>query len=181
MKFVIEKSIYNRYKDVLSSVQKSPYNINTSDVKIVDNISSEPHIIINFYDINNREWKIIWSQIKGVAFIVDYNLHSDEIKSYAGGATGDGDKVSDNDDNMTIIVYPQDTSIILKYRTIHEYLHSIDLPADDLDKHSNKFMNFIDLLYYKILNYYNKQPEHIIYFQDKYYKWLLVQRDKNLM
>lgn len=179
MKLIIEKSIRNIINPVLRAV-KYNWGIDACDIKYVENITTEPYQQIDYVHAG-RQWKLIFPVNGGTAFFIDYNLHKDQILSYAGGATGDGDKKLDSGDKVAIIVYGDETQEILELRVIHELLHAQDLNSDLLDKYVVQFLGFYDLIIYFILRFCKKSPEHLPYYQRLYYKWLLKQRQKGLM
>ncbi len=181
MKIVTENSIKNIIIPTFKRLSEN-WNSDVNDVKWVDNIVTEPYKMINFKDEKGKQWSLIFPADKGVVFIIDYTLHKDQIKSYAGGAIGDGDKVLDKDDNASVVVFPEDLLEILELRFVHEVeLHARDLPADDLDKYHGKFLKFIDIIIYEILKFLRRSPEQISYYHRMYYRWLLEQRAKGLM
>ena len=157
------------------------WNSDVNDVKWVNNILEEPHNIIDFKN-EKGHWKLIFPKEKGVVFILDFTLHEDNTKAYAGGAIGDGDKLLDKDDNASVIVFPHDSVEILELRFVHEVeLHARDLPADDLEMYHGKFLKSYNIFIYEILKLLKRHPEHIPYYQRMYYRWLLEQRTKGLM
>ncbi len=173
MEVVIESSLW-RLRQLIRSI-KSKWNV--GDLKVlemlwVSNILDQPHRFIDFVDDRGVHWKLIFPT-EGVMFIIDYMRHMDLLSGYAGGAVGDGDKVSDKEDNAAVLVFPKDTDEIIELRIIHEYLHSIDLPADDLDRHAQEFLSRWMMWYYRLLRKLGRMPEHMPLFQRAYYRFLL--------
>lgn len=181
LKIVTENSIKNYMIPTFKKLSEI-WNSDVNDVKWVNNILEEPHNNIDFKDEKGEQWKLIFPKEKGVVFIIDFTLHEDMIKSYAGGAIGDEDKLLDKDDNASVVVFPQDSVEILELRFVHEVeLHARDLPADDLEIYHSKFLKFYDIVFYEILKLLRRHPEHIPYYQRMYYRWLLEQRTNGLI
>ncbi len=153
MKLIIEKHL--NLLNVLTRLKS--WNIDFN-IEYVENIQNKPFEISVSSD---KEWSIIMPK-ENVGFVYDYNLHKDATKRYAGGAFLN---------RFSIIVYGNETDEILKLRIVHEWLHSIGKPADDLKKHIPKFLNWWERLLwnFKIVLINEQNP----YWQRKYYKWLL--------
>lgn len=176
MKLVVENSISYQIIPVLSVAEKK-WGIDVSDTKFVDDITTEPYQQIDFTK-DGRQWKLIFPVNGDTVFFIDYNLHKDKIISYAGGAVGDGNRKLDLGDKVAIVVYGNESQEVLELRFIHELLHAQDLPADDLVKYAFRFMTFWEWLRFRWQQYKKQKPEHYPFWQRKFYRWLLLQRQK---
>jgi len=177
MLFIAERSLWDKAAPVISKVLDWGFDI---AIKWVNNILDEPHTLID-YTKDGKHWKLIFPSEGGVLFIVDYRRHRKLIQTYAGGAVGDGNKRLDRGDRATVVVYGDETAEVLELRIVHELLHCIDLPADDLNQHVGEFLPWWLRLVYKLFQLCRKSPEHMPYFQRKYYHWCLNQRKERVM
>ena len=180
MKIVIESSIQELVSKALRRVSENWRvdeweNAVTNPVSI-ENVLNEPHRLVDFEDEDGKRWAIIMPAEPGKVFIMDYHKHIDEISSYAGGTISGPDSQSNTDDMISIIVTGDEKIGLLELRIVHELLHGLNLPADDLAENADSaFKPHIRFLY-NILKFFGLRPEHTSFFQRRYYRWLLESR-----
>jgi len=142
----------------------------------IENVLNEPHRLVDFDDENGERWAIIMPAEPGKMFILDYHQHVDEISSYAGGATGGLDTQSNTDDRISIIVSGDEKVGLLELRIVHELLHGLNLPADDLVENVDQAFRAYIRFFYKILKLFGFSVWHMSFFQRRYYRWLILSR-----
>ncbi len=179
MKIVAETSISQEIIPALNAVAQT-WGFDTGNVKWVNDITQEPYQQIDF-EKDGTHWRLIFPAYGGMTFIIDYAKHQDKIKTYAGGAVGNGNRQLDDMDRASIVVYGNETPWELELRVVHEFLHASDMDADGLLRYAPKFLTFWDLLGFRWHQLWGQYPESTPYYQCKFYHWLLDQREKRLM
>jgi len=179
MRFVAETSIAKLLVPALNRVQRD-WGFDTARIKWVEDIISEPHKIFEWSD-NGMTRKIPWPTTKGTVFVIDYMRHISEILNIAGGAIGNGNKILDDEDAASIIVFDWDNESGVELRIVHELLHAEDLPSDDLLKYPSKFLSVFSYFIFIIQLILKTSPDQKQYYQEKFYRWLLNERTAGRM
>ncbi len=167
MKVYIEKNVEPKSLQALGSVKR--WDITPLDINSTENIKNLEVEYLDEIDHAGKRWAIPVPKNPGTMFIIDYTLHNKEIESYA-GATFAGTSVN-ADDRITIIIFGKENAEILELRIVHELVHGRNLPADDIVKYKDKFLGFLDRIFWQLLGDNTASP--MPYFQRKFYNWLL--------
>lgn len=178
MNLIIERSIYPKVESILPLVRRWGFDL--SEPKIVEDITTQQYTQIDFTK-DGRPWKLIFPANGNNVFFVDYTMHQEQIISYAGGAIGDGNKMLGLGDRISIVVFGNESQEVLELRFVHELLHAIDLPADSLRDYIQRFLSLWERLVFGWQRYKNRSPEQSPFWQRKFYKYLLSQRQRGLM
>lgn len=185
MKIIIEKSIQELIqKELENIVLKWPIEEWKNAVlnpTIVENILSMPHRLVDYVTEDGKRWAIIMPTEPGTLFILDYSSHKKETASYCGGAIQGHIPRFNVDDLITVIVYGNEKSNILELRIVHELLHGLNLPSDDLHKYSYQAFKLPVRYLYSLLHKLGIAAEHIPFFQTRFYRWLLLSRKEGIM
>ena len=130
--------------------------------------------------LNGVKRRVILPVPPNMVFVYSYGKHAEDTIGFAGATMVDG-KPATEGDIASIIVFGNETEQVLELRLVHEILHAMQLPADDLLKYVSKILSLWELCYFIFQQYMKKAPEHNPGYQTKYYHWLLSQRNNGLM
>lgn len=185
MQIVIEKSIQELVLKELEEVSKNWAIVEWREAimnpLIVDNILSLPCRQVDFMAEDSKRWAIIMPIEPGTLFVLDYHLHEKDIACYCGGALKGHDPRFNKDDLISVIVFGNEKPKVLELRIVHELLHGLDLPSDDLQKYSDQAFQWYILYLYHLFQKLGVAAEHIPFFQNRFYRWLLISRRVGLM
>ena len=177
MKIIVEESISSLVSKVLKRVAKNwmveEWQNAAMNPSIIENVLNEPHKLVDFTTEDGAHWAIIMPTEPGTLFILDYNLHENEIATYAGGALGGSDPQFNKDDLISVIVFGNEKPTSLELRIVHELIHGLDLPADDLQEYANQAFSPTSSWLYHLLQSLGVASEHMPFFQRRYYQWVL--------
>lgn len=163
---VIENSVAGVGNRAVYSAWEEFSLVESLHTRFVDDVTEEKGVGFERV-LNQRGWRIIMPGEFDTLFVLDYHNHVDDIKGYAGAAYPR---------RCSVVIYGGESDVVLKLRVVHELLHSMGLPADDLDKYHPKFLVFWWRWIYRWLKRYGAHPEQIPFFQERYYHWLLANR-----
>lgn len=173
MHLIAELAVNQQLLPVLTKLKT--WNIEINSVEWVEDVKLKP-----FFVYSDSQRRVILPAEPGTIFVYSYGKHADDTVNFAGAAMIDGKK-STFEDKVSVIYFSNETEEVAELRFVHEYLHAIEVPADDLVKYAPKFIWWLELWYFKFLQNYGKAPEHNPYWQRKFYRWLFNQRVRGLM
>ena len=180
MKIIVEKSIAGFVSKVLQRVGENwiieEWQNAINNQSIVENVLDEPHRFVDYNTENGTRWAIIMPTVPGTLMILDHKLHENAIDSYAGGTVGGSKPQLNEDDLISIVVFGNEKLKLLELRIVHELLHGLNLPADDLHENADQAFSKINRRLYYFLKSLGVGAEHVPFFQRKFYHWLLDSR-----
>lgn len=169
MRVIAEKAILGLLNPVLGKLKS--WNIVLDIISWVDDIKLAPFEI--YHDtINGVERRVIAPTTPGTIFVYSYGKHADDTIFFAGATFMDG-KPTTNEDRVSVIYFGNESPEDAELRFVHEYLHAMNLPADDMQKYAPRFIPWYMRMF--------AQSIENVYWQRKYYRWLLLQRDRGVM
>ncbi len=178
MRLIAELAVKFQLVPVLNRI-KTAWQIEPDSVQWVDDIKTANFRI--YEDKANGTYRRVILPVEpGTIFAYSYGKHADDTVNFAGAAVMDGNKSTEGD-RLSVIIFGNESQEVLELRFVHEILHAMELPADNLVKYAPRFMWWLELWLFMFQRNRGKMPEHDPSWQRKYYRWLLNQRAKGVM
>ena len=180
MRIIAELAVKSQLEPVLN-ILKTDWEIELDD-KVFMWLEDIKMANFRIYEdtLNGVKRRVILPVPPSTVFVYSYGKHAEDTIGFAGATIMDS-KPTTEGDVASIIVFGNETKEVLELRLVHEILHAMELPADDLLKYVSKFLSWWELWYFIFQRYIGKAPEQNPGYQTKYYHWLLSQRKHGLM
>ncbi len=177
MKLIAETDATGQLAPVLNNIKN--WNIQLDSIEWVDDIKSKPFKI--YRDVlNGQERRVIEPLEENTIFVYLNKKHPDDTLNFAGATFQDRTKNTEKD-KISIIISGNESQEVLELRFVHEYLHAMELQADELEKYASDFLPKWMHWFYLFLKWRKMNPEHMPFFQRRYYHWLLDRRENGAM
>lgn len=173
MKLIAEVATMHILAGALKII-KNTWGLTFDSLEYLEDIKQAPFQIYH-KEMDGQVRRVILPADPGTMFVYMYGAHAADTIHFAGANLPDRKK-SPNGDRSTAVLFDKDGPETLALRIIHEYIHALGLPADDLDKHTLRFLPAFQFIKYHILKLLKLAPEHIHTFQFRYYTYLFKQR-----